>query len=183
MLGLCGEQKGKGKNLRREFLGQTYFRETLKLGEKEGLTFYLLGGAPGIPEKTKEALLKIFPNIKIVGVHDGYLQGEEEEKVIEEINRLEPNVLFVAMGAPKQEKWIYNNRHRLKVDVATGQGGTFDYEAGNIKRAPVFIQKIGIEWLWRLILQPSRIVRMSVLPVYVMKLIFSRDVTKGKFDK
>lgn len=95
---------------------------------------------------------------------------------------MQPNVLFVATGAPRQEKWIYNHRNELKVDVATGQGGTFDYEAGRIKRAPVWIQKIGMEWIWRLCIEPSRIVRMSVLPIYVVKLIFKKDKTKGKFD-
>lgn len=86
------------------------------------------------------------------------------------------------MGAPKQEKWIYKHQKELKVDVATGQGGTFDYEAGRIRRAPKLIQKFGIEWLWRLTLEPKRIIRMSVLPIYVMKLIFKKDKTKGKFD-
>lgn len=137
---------------------------------------------PGIAEKTRDNLKNIFPNIKIVGVHDGYLDENSEREVIEEINRLQPNVLFVATGAPRQEKWIYNNRNKLKVDVATGQGGTFDYEAGRIKRAPVWIQKIGMEWLWRLALEPSRIVRMSVLPVYLVKLFFKKDKTKGSFS-
>lgn len=137
---------------------------------------------PGIAEKTRDNLKNIFQNIKIVGVHDGYLDENSEREVIEEINRLQPNVLFVATGAPRQEKWIYNNRNKLKVDVATGQGGTFDYEAGRIKRAPVWIQKIGMEWLWRLILEPSRIVRMSVLPVYLVKLFFKKDKTKGSFS-
>ncbi|MCI8277698.1 MAG: glycosyltransferase, partial [Clostridia bacterium] len=67
------------------------------------------------------------------------------------------------------------------VDVAAGQGGTFDYEAGNIKRAPIIFQKLGIEWLWRLFLQPSRIFRMIVLPVYLIKIIFTKDITKGRF--
>ena len=85
------------------------------------------------------------------------------------------------MGAPTQEKWIATNKEKLKVDVAAGQGGTFDYEAGNIKRAPIIFQKLGIEWLWRLFLQPSRIFRMMVLPVYLIKIIFTKDITKGKF--
>ena len=102
--------------------------------------------------------------------------------MIEEINHLQPNVLFVATGAPRQEKCIYQHRNELKVDVATGQGGTFDYEAGRIKRAPVWVQKIGMEWFWRLCIEPSRIVRMAVLPVYVIKLILKKDKTKGKFD-
>ena len=71
----------------------------------------------------------------------------------------------------------------LKVDVAAGQGGTFDYEAGNIKRAPKWIQKIGMEWFWRLILQPSRIKRMYVLPIYLFKIIFTKDMTKSKWEK
>ena len=125
---------------------------------------------------------KIFPNIKIVGVHNGYLDEDSEKEVIEEINKLKPNVLFVATGAPRQEKWIYNHKNELKVDVATGQGGTFDYEAGRIPRAPVWIQKIGMEWLWRLVREPKRIVRMSVLPIYLLKIIFTKDVTKGKFE-
>ncbi len=181
-VGIMWGAKLQGKSFVERIPGQAYFREVLRVGEENNLTFYLLGGMPGIPEKTKENLEKIFPNIKIVGVHDGYLNEETEAEVIKEINRLEPNVLFVAMGAPRQEKWIYKHRNELKVDVATGQGGTFDYEAGRIRRAPKAIQKLGIEWLWRLMLEPSRIVRMSVLPVYVLKLLFKLDKTKGKFD-
>lgn len=86
------------------------------------------------------------------------------------------------MGAPLQEKWIAKYKNDLKVDVAAGQGGTFDYEAGKIKRAPKIFQKLCIEWLWRLILQPSRIIRMLALPVYLFKITFTKDITKGKFD-
>ena len=89
--------------------------------------------------------------------------------------------MFVATGAPRQEKWIYNHRKELRLDVATGQGGTFDYESGRIKRAPRWIQKIGMEWLWRLCLEPKRIIRMAVLPVYVVKLIFKKDKTFSCF--
>ena len=92
-------------------------------------------------------------------------------------------MLFVAIGETDQEKWIYHHKQELKVDVAAGQGGTFDYEAGNIKRAPKWIQKIGMEWLWRLILQPSRIKRMSVLPIYLIKILFTKDMTKSKWEK
>jgi N-acetylglucosaminyldiphosphoundecaprenol N-acetyl-beta-D-mannosaminyltransferase len=86
-------------------------------------------------------------------------------------------------GAPYQEKWIAKHQKELKVDIATGQGGTFDYEAGKIKRAPVWIQKIGMEWLWRLILQPSRIKRQMAIPKYIITLLFAKDKTKGRFEK
>ncbi len=182
-IGVMLGAKMQGKKFVERIPGQAYFREVLRIGEQEGLTFYLLGGMPGIPEKTRENLLKIFPKLKIVGVHNGYMTEEQEKEVVSEINSLQPNVLFVATGAPRQEKWIYNHRNELKVDVATGQGGTFDYEAGRIKRAPVWIQKIGMEWFWRLCLEPKRIIRMSVLPIYLIKVFFKKDKTKGKFDK
>ena len=163
--------------------GQTYLRKVFEVGEKEGWTFYLLGGSGDIPRRAKEHLETLYPNVKIVGYHEGYFKEDSEEKVIEEINSLQPNVLFVAMGAPIQEKWIYKNKDKLKVDIAAGQGGTFDYEAGNIKRAPVWMQKCGIEWLWRLIREPKRIKRMAVLPLYLLTILFTKDITKGKFDK
>ena len=170
--------------LKERIQGQKYFRKIVSEGEKLGWTFYILGGKGDTPQKAVDNLKKIYPNLNIVGYHEGYFENEEDEnKVIEEINNLSPNILIVAMGAPKQEKWIYANKDRLKVDVACGQGGTLDYEAGNIKRAPEFFQKVGLEWLWRLIKQPTRIVRMAVLPVFLMKILFTKDITKGKFDK
>lgn len=163
--------------------GQAYFRKVLEVGEKEGWTFYLLGGKGDVPKLASENIKKLYPNIKIVGYHEGFFEDTSEEDIIKEINNLKPNVLFVAMGAPIQEKWIASHQAELKVDVAAGQGGTFDYEAGKIKRAPVIFQKLGIEWFWRLMMQPARIARMVVLPIYLLKIIFTKDITKGKFDK
>ena len=171
------------KPFKQRIPGQMYFRKVCEVGEKEGWTFYLLGGKDEVPALAAEHVKSLYPNIKIVGYHEGFFDKDSEESVIEEINRLSPNVLFVAMGAPKQEKWIAAHQAELKVDVATGQGGTFDYEAGKIKRAPRAIQKLGIEWIWRLILQPSRIIRMMALPVYLFKIIFTKDMTKGKFGR
>lgn len=170
------------KPLKQRIPGQTYFRKILEVGEKEGWTFYFLGGKGDTASKAIQNIEKIFPHIKIVGSHEGFFEKDSEETVIEEINSLKPNVLFVAMGAPVQEKWIHTHKHELKVDIAAGQGGTFDYEAGNIKRAPKWMQKIGLEWLWRLILQPKRITRMIVLPIYLLKIIFTKDITKGKWN-
>lgn len=174
--------KFQKKPFKQRIPGQAYFRKILEIGEKENWTFYLLGGKGDVPKITAENLKKIYPNINIVGYHEGFFEFDGEEKVIQEINNLKPNVLFVAMGAPLQEKWIAKYKDDLKVDVAAGQGGTFDYEAGKIKRAPKIVQKLCIEWLWRLILQPSRIIRMLVLPIYLFKITFTKDITKGKFD-
>lgn len=171
------------KPFKQRIPGQSYFRKVLEVGEKEGWTFYLLGGEGDVPKLAVENIKKIYPKLNIVGYHEGFFKTDSEEDVIKQINDLKPNVLFVAMGAPTQEKWIAKHQSELKVDVAAGQGGTFDYEAGKIKRAPIVFQKLGIEWLWRLALQPSRIFRMLVLPVYLLKIIFTKDITKGKFDK
>ena len=171
------------KPFKQRIPGQAYFRKILETAEKEGWTVYLLGGKGDIPQRAKQNVEKLYPKLKIVGYHEGYFEEDTEEVVIEEINKLKPNILFVALGAPRQEKWIAKHRKELKVDVAAGQGGTFDYEAGNIKRAPKWIQKIGMEWLWRLILQPSRIKRMIVLPFYLFKIIFTKDITKSRWEK
>ena len=175
--------KRLGKPLKERIQGQKYFRKIVEEGEKLGWSFYILGGKDDTPNKAVENLKKIYPKLNVVGLHEGYFENEEDEnKVIEEINSLKPNVLIVAMGAPKQEKWIYANKDRLQVDIACGQGGTLDYEAGNIKRAPEFFQRVGLEWLWRLIKQPSRFVRMLVLPIFLFKVMFTKDISKGKFN-
>lgn len=180
-IGIIMGAKLQKKKFKQRIPGQAYFRKIIEEGEQEGWTFYFLGGTKEVVEKAKKNIEDLYPRIKIVGYHDGFLDDETEKFVIDEINLLKPNVLFVAMGAPKQEKWIYTHKDVLKVDVATGQGGTFDYEAGKIKRAPKFIQKIGMEWLWRLVRQPKRIIRMRVLPIYLIKLILKKDKSKGRF--
>ena len=182
-IGVAIGGKLQKKPFKQRIPGQAYFRKVLEVGEKEGWTFYLLGGKGEVPELATQNIKKLYPKINIVGYHEGFFEKDSEEDVIKEISELRPNVLFVAMGAPIQEKWIAKHQAELKVDVAAGQGGTFDYEAGKIKRAPVFFQKIGIEWLWRLMLEPSRIFRMLVLPVYLLKIVFTKDITKGKFNK
>ena len=113
--------KMQKKPFKERIPGQMYCRKILETGEKEGWTFYFLGGKDDIPKKAKENVLSIYPNVKIVGYHEGYFEEHSEEDVIKEINSLEPNVLFVAMGAPLQEKWIAKHRDELKVDVAAGQ--------------------------------------------------------------
>ena len=182
-IGVIIGAKLQKKSFKERIPGQSYFRKIIELSNEKGYSIYLLGGAPGIPEKAKENLEKLFPKVNIVGVHNGYFDENVEKEIIKEINELQPNVLFVALGAPKQEKWIKKHKNELKVDVATGQGGTYDYEAGKIKRAPVWIQKIGMEWLWRLLKEPTRIKRQIVLPIYLFKVLFAKDKTKGKFSK
>lgn len=114
---------------------------------------FLLGGKEEIIKKTAEKL-----GDSVVGFEHGY---QDLDKVIEKINKVKPEILLAGLGSPKQEKWIYCNFKKMpSVKVAIGVGGAFDFISGRIKRAPKFFQKMGLEWLWRLILQPRRIKRI-----------------------
>ncbi|MFA7637006.1 MAG: WecB/TagA/CpsF family glycosyltransferase [Monoglobales bacterium] len=154
---------------------------SLKLMEKlthAGKTLYLFGAAPTVAQRAKEALEAKYPGIKIVGTHDGYFDVAEEKIIIEDINNKKPDVLFVCLGSPKQEKWIFQNKDRLNVKVAMGLGGCLDVYAGNVKRAPDIYIKLGLEWLYRLMKEPKRFFRMLALPKFMFKVI--RHKVTGK---
>lgn len=143
-----------------------------KLFEQEGLRFFFFGAKPGVAIEAAEKLRKKYKDIQIVGTHHGYFKNEETDAIIEEINDSGANVLLVCLGVPKQEQWIYHNRDKLKPALCLGVGGTLDVLAGHVKRAPVFYQKVGLEWLYRVICQPSRIGRIAVLPLFLLKVAF-----------
>lgn len=131
-----------------------------------GKSVYLFGAKPGVAEAAGEEMLRRFPGIKIAGCADGYFDEEKQVNIIADINEKKPDLLFVCLGAPKQEKWISEHRDELDFGVAMGIGGSLDVFAGTVKRAPEFYQKHGIEWLYRLLKQPSRIGRMMDLPKF-----------------
>lgn len=139
---------------------------------KKEKSVYLLGAKPGVAEVAAENLVKKYPGLKIAGTRDGYFKDEDDEKVIEEINKTSPDFLMVCIGFPKQENWIYKHRDKLNARLAIGAGGCIDVFAGNVQRAPEFYCKHGIEWLYRLIKQPSRFVRMLALPKFGLKVLF-----------
>ena len=132
-------------------------------------SIYLLGAKPGVAEMAAENLKAKYPDLIIAGTHDGYFK--EDEEVIEDINAANPDFLMVCLGFPKQEMWIYNNAHRLNAKLAIGAGGCLDVFAGTVQRAPQFYCDHGIEWLYRLMKQPSRFGRMLALPKFGLKVI------------
>lgn len=136
-----------------------------KMAEK-GMSLYLFGSKPGVAEEAGKIILEKYKGIKVAGCADGYFDSEKEKQIIADINDKKPNVLFVCLGAPKQENWIYNHRDELDVNVCLGIGGTIDVIAGKAQRAPEFYIKHNIEWMYRLIKQPSRIGRMMDLPKF-----------------
>lgn len=141
--------------------GADLMQNICKKGQKCGLKVFLLGAGEGVAEKVKEILKEKYKNLEIVGTYAGSPQEKDRKKIIELIGNSGANILFVAFGAPEQEVWIKQNLKNIKnIKVAMGIGGTFDYIAGIKKRAPSWMQRLGLEWLYRLLQQPSRIVRI-----------------------
>ncbi len=141
---------------------------------KSGHKLFLLGGREGVGELASHNLSKKYPFIQIVGTHHGYFKAEDEPEIIRQINESRADIVFVCLGAPAQEKWIAKNSKKTNARVFMGVGGCLDVIAGEVERAPDKWCSLGLEWLYRLIKQPSRIFRMSALPKFVLTV-----VTKG----
>jgi N-acetylglucosaminyldiphosphoundecaprenol N-acetyl-beta-D-mannosaminyltransferase len=146
----------------------------LKSGEAWGWRVYLLGAAPETIREAHRRLAGAFPGIRFVGCRDGYFGEEEDDAVIAEIRAAEPDLLFVGRSADKQEPWIARHKERLGVPVMMGVGGSFDVIAGKLKRAPASWQRMRLEWLYRLLQEPSRYKRMYALPKFAWKVIRHR---------
>lgn len=132
-----------------------------------GWRVYLLGAKPGVAAAAAKKLEEDF-GTHVCGWHDGYFSESEQAWIVGEINEKKPDILFVAMGAPRQDFWIDENRERLRVPLVMGVGGCYDVISGSVKRAPAVFQRLGVEWLWRLICEPWRIRRMTALPKFVL---------------
>lgn len=141
------------------------------LAERNG-SVYLLGAKPGVAERAGANLQTTYPGLRVVGTHDGYF--EDEAPIVREINDLKPDLLFVCLGFPKQELWMVKHVRTLDVGLMAGLGGSLDVFAGVVQRAPVIWQKFGLEWLYRLIKEPSRIGRMMKLPQFLLCVLKER---------
>lgn len=127
---------------------------------------FLFGGKPGVADIAKEKLEAKYPGINVCGTRNGYFKPDDEAEIVDEINASGADIVFVCLGAPKQEMWINDNRDKLKARVALGIGGSLDVFAGTAMRAPEFYCKHGLEWFYRLMKQPSRAGRMLALPKF-----------------
>ncbi len=163
--------------LKEKVSGFDLAKNTLKASAGKNVSFYILGGQPGVSELAAINIMAEFGKINIKGYTHGYFKPEEENNLIEEINKAKPDILLVSLGAPKQELWIYKNMYRLKCKVCIGLGGAIDVFAGKVTLTPEFIRRAGFEWLHRLIREPKRIKRMMDLPrfmILTLKRRFSR---------
>jgi N-acetylglucosaminyldiphosphoundecaprenol N-acetyl-beta-D-mannosaminyltransferase len=138
---------------------------------------FLLGAGPGIAERAAHALRERFPGVVIAGVWEGSPNPADLPEILRRVREAQATVLLVAYGAPKQDIWIDQQRESLAecgIVVALGVGGTFDFLAGVVPRAPGFIRRVGLEWLYRLILQPWRWRRQLALPLFVLLVLLQR---------
>ena len=142
------------------------FLRTSKEGHNR---FFFYGGKPGIAAQAAEKAKVLYPHINIVGVADGYGGDGNGAEVAEKAAALDPDFIFVALGAPKQEEWIAEHRHQFSNTVMMGVGGSFDILSGNINRAPEIFLKLNLEWFHRLITQPTRFKRMLKIPRFLFE--------------
>ena len=151
--------------LKQKVAGVEFAENLLGLLEETGGSLYLLGGKPGIGELAAQNMLEKHPKLRIVGIQDGYFQ--EEAAVVQQIHDANADVLFVCLGSPKQEWFMKNHLQELNVRLMIGLGGTLDSFAGTVKRAPRWMIRLQLEWLYRLIKEPKRFKRMLRLPKFI----------------
>ncbi|EKD65565.1 MAG: sugar transferase/glycosyl transferase, WecB/TagA/CpsF family protein [uncultured bacterium] len=137
-----------------------FIEEIFTIAEKKKWSFYLLGGEKDVVEKTVQNLRKKFPGLKIAGYHHGFFTNNN--KIVEEINRAKPDIVLVGMGPPKQEKWIEENKDKINAKVFWAVGALFDILSGKRKRAPNWMQDLGLEWAYRVGQEPKRLWRRYI---------------------
>lgn len=139
--------------------------------EQKGKRVFLLGGKPGIAQKVVEYLNRNYPTLEVAGEQHGYFKDDELPEVIEKINASRADLVLVAMGAPRQEHWIKSNRSKLNVKLLIGVGGLFDFYSGTVSRAPLWLRKRSLEWVWRLMVQPTEKAKRYLIgnPVFLYR--------------
>ncbi|HZO86886.1 MAG TPA: WecB/TagA/CpsF family glycosyltransferase [Chthonomonadaceae bacterium] len=165
--GILWAAKQVGTPLRERVSGVEIVERLCALSPERGYRLYFLGAAEGVAEQAAARMQARYPGAQIVGTHHGFFGPGEMEAVLEDIRCQQPDVLCVAMGIPKQEKWIAAHREELGVPVLIGVGGTFDVLSGRTRRAPAWMQKFHLEWLWRVLVNPRKINKVLLLPRFV----------------
>ncbi|MFH0974155.1 MAG: WecB/TagA/CpsF family glycosyltransferase [Spirochaetota bacterium] len=152
----------------------SFMMDLIRIAEIKEHTIFLVGGKPEIVERAFFNIRKSFPKIRIVGRHGGYFSEEREKAIIEAIQKSEPDIIFVGLGFPKEDEWIYKLKSELKNGIIIGVGGSIDIISGVIKKAPPFFMMRGLEWFYRIITRPWRIGRLIMVVVFFMNVLFKR---------
>lgn len=169
-IGVIKASRILGTPLKEKVAGIELGECTLALAAEQGYSVYFLGAKPGVAEQAAAKMKEKYPTLTVAGTHDGYFkkEGNENESVLSAIRAAAPDVLYVCLGVPAQEKWIAANREALAgVKLCLALGGSLDVWAGNVKRAPKLFIKLGLEWFYRLCKEPRRIGRMMKLPKFL----------------
>jgi N-acetylglucosaminyldiphosphoundecaprenol N-acetyl-beta-D-mannosaminyltransferase len=156
----------------RRITGVQLFWDLIARAARDGLKVFLLGARPAANEGAHRRLLERYPRLQIVGRQDGYFL--EDGEIVQRINQSGADMLFVALGSPRQEQWIHANRSRLDVPFCMGVGGTFDVVSGQVPWAPGWVRRLGMEWLYRTIREPR-----ARLPRLGRDLLFGREVLRA----
>jgi N-acetylglucosaminyldiphosphoundecaprenol N-acetyl-beta-D-mannosaminyltransferase len=165
-----------GKKLGR-VAGADLMPKICELCVEKGKSVFLFGAKPETNTALVDVLKSRFPELRVAGNQDGYIKDDENEQLIDHINDSGADVLFIALGSPKQEKWARENAEKLNVKIIQGVGGTFDVLTGNVRRAPVLFQKLNLEWFYRLVSQPKRLIRQTALPKFFFKVLKEKIVS------
>jgi N-acetylglucosaminyldiphosphoundecaprenol N-acetyl-beta-D-mannosaminyltransferase len=180
-IGIAMASRILGGTIRDRVTGSDIFLElSNRLNKKNGFSFFFLGSTEANLSKIKDRMNRVFPNIKVVGIYSPPFRKEfsEEENLamIEAINRVEPDVLWIGMTAPKQEKWIYKNKEELDVKVIGPIGAVFDFYTGHVKRSPPVFQNMGLEWLPRFLRDPRRLWKRNLVsnPKFLLRVVGQR---------
>ncbi len=160
-----------GYDMPERVAGYDLAQELMKRAPEKGRRIFFFGSAPGVADKAKLKAEELYPGINIVGTRNGFFTENDIPEILEEIKNARPDLLLVALGVPKQEKFLDKYYKELGVPVSIGVGGTFDVMAGVMKRAPLWMQKAKLEWLFRGMLQPKRAGRLLALPKFVLRVL------------
>jgi exopolysaccharide biosynthesis WecB/TagA/CpsF family protein len=152
------------------------FHDVAKAAQTCGATFYLLGATGSIIEQTIRRVRTLYPGLRIVGYRDGYFGRDQESAVVEAINAARPDILWLGLGAPSEQFFAMRNRHRLRnVGLIKTSGGLFDFLSGKNRRAPDWMQAVGLEWAYRIFLEPRRLVaRYAMTNPHALFLLLTR---------
>ena len=171
-IGVIIASKIRGGEIRNRITGIDSMEMLLSLASEKNYKVFMYGAKEETIKAAKAKIIEKYKNINIVGTINGY--EKDNNKIIEKIKKSKADILFVALGSPKQEEWIYANIDKVDVKIFQGVGGSFDVISGNIKRAPKWMQKIGLEWFYRLLKEPKRIFRQLKLFKFLFVALFSR---------
>ncbi len=172
--GVVWAVRHQGYQIPERVAGYDLTQQLLAKAALNGYRVYLFGGAHAIAEKAKTTAETLYPGINIVKTRHGFFTPADEPEIIADIQSCKPDILLVALGIPKQEKWLFTNLQQLGVPVCMGVGGSFDVMAGTMRRAPLWMQHANLEWLSRLLAQPKRFIRMLALPRFVLRVILGK---------